>query len=66
MNYNCIPNGTEHRRGYSASFGQLDHHVITLRNYQRLAMFRAASDSMADGIKRAGSVAAFLKQESNR
>lgn len=65
MNFN-IPTGTEHKRGYSAAFGQHDQHVIALRNRQRLAAFARANDAMAEGIRRAGSVSAFLAQESSR
>lgn len=37
-------------------------HVKAWHIHHRLAMFTAASDAMADGIKRCGSVAAWLKE----
>ena len=68
MNYNCIPNGSELRpHGYTGFKGlQYDAHVKARCIHRQAENFRRASDAMAEGIRRAGSVSAYLKQEFDR
>ncbi len=59
MNFNCIPDGTEHRRGLKPAPSAQE---IDRANEQRAAAFAAASESMSEGIKRCGSVQAWMDE----